>query len=126
MPTVLVIDDDTDFRRLLQLWLGVNGYDVAEAPNGMEALRVMSKVKPCLILLDLMMPVLDGRGFRTQQLRDPRFASIPVLCISAAHEAEQAAAELGASGCIMKPVEMDAVLDLVREYCGPADIDGTS
>lgn len=119
IPTILVVDDDADFRRLLQLWLTANGFDVTEASNGMEALRVMSRSKPSLILLDLMMPVLDGRGFRTQQLRNPEFANIPVLCISAAHEAEQTAQEIGAAGCIMKPIEMDSLIDSIRAFCAP-------
>lgn len=121
MPTVLVVDDDADFRRLLKLWLNANGYDVSEAPNGLEALRVMSRSKPCLILLDLMMPVLDGRGFRAQQLRNPQLAGIPVLCVSAAHEAENVARELGTAGCITKPIEMDSLVDRVRKFCGPPE-----
>ncbi len=77
-----------------------------------ERLRTMPP--PSLILLDLMMPVMDGEQFRAQQLRDPTLASIPVVVVSAHASAEERAARLGAAGCVKKPFEIEDLLEQVR------------
>jgi CheY-like chemotaxis protein len=117
---VLVVDDDADARAMITLALSLEGYRTATASNGAEALDVAREVRPCLVLLDLMMPVMDGSQFRKQQCQDPSIARIPVICVSAAHDAPSTARAMGASGCLAKPVDLDRLVDEVRAVCGPA------
>jgi CheY-like chemotaxis protein len=71
--SVLVVDDDPDIRELLRVALTAEGYDVAGVPNGREALHhLRSHAATCIILLDLILPVMDGLQFRTAQRHDPR------------------------------------------------------
>ena len=117
MPTVLVVDDDPDICTMLEVYLTLEGFDVLTACNGREALRQLHDHDPALILLDLMMPVMDGVEFRRRQQLDPRLNAIPVLCMSARYDARQTAAELGLAGCLLKPVELDVVIATVRDFC---------
>src|SRR5881392_3915466 len=82
---VLVVEDDEDIRDSLVEFLGDEGYEARGAGNGREALSLLAAIAPppCLIILDLMMPVMDGRTFREEQLRRPDVADIPVIVISA-------------------------------------------
>src|SRR5262249_1755713 len=81
---VLVVDDDSDIRGALCELLEDEGYRVVAASNGEEALVYLnSRERPCVILLDLMMPVMDGWEFRRQQQKDPRWSQIPVVVITA-------------------------------------------
>jgi len=88
---ILVVDDDRDIRDSLVEVLGEHGYPVIGAGNGVEALEILrtSAPPPSLILLDLMMPVMDGREFRERQLENPALADIPVIVISAYNDVEQ-------------------------------------
>jgi len=117
MATVLVVDDDPDICGMLEVCLTLEGFDVLTACNGREALWQLHDHDPALILLDLMMPVMDGVEFRRRQQRDPRLHAIPVLCMSARYDARQIAAELGLAGCLLKPVELDVVIATVRGFC---------
>src|SRR6266704_1344448 len=113
--TVLVVEDDFDLRDALVPILEYEGHRVVSAANGKEALeRLRTMPPPSLILLDLMMPVMDGEQFRAQQLRDPALASIPVVVVSAHASAEERAALLGAAGCVKKPFEIEDLLEQVR------------
>ena len=113
--TVLVVEDDFDLRDALVPILEYDGHKVVSAANGQEALeRLRAMSPPSLILLDLLMPVMNGEEFRVEQLRDPRLASIPVLVLSAHAGAEECATRLGVAGCLRKPVDIDALLDEVR------------
>ena len=115
---VLVIDDDSDARTLLELALSVEGFAVRCAVNGADALRVARRWRPDVILLDLAMPVMDGYAFRAAQLLDPVLAAIPVICVSGRHDAEQAARDLQLAGCVPKPFALAELIrrvqDLVR------------
>ena len=112
---ILLIDDDPLTRESISMILAAAGYCVAVANNGADALqRLHGHWRPDLILLDLAMPVLDGRHFRLQQQQDPALASIPVLIFSGTGEAEQEAAALGAAGCLHKPVEAGMLLETIR------------
>ena len=93
---VLVVDDDRDIRDSLIELLERYGYRAAGAANGREALAVLeaSPHLPCLILLDLMMPVLDGRGFREEQRKHAAWRTIPVIVISAYSDAQAQARAL--------------------------------
>jgi CheY-like chemotaxis protein len=117
--SVLVVEDDRDARDLLIYVLEDKGYAAAGAAHGREALGWLraSERPPCLILLDLMMPVMDGWQFRREQQRDPGLCAIPVLVVSAAAGLSQEAAALGAAGCVTKPVDVDHLMNLVRRHC---------
>src|SRR2546425_5042545 len=113
--TVLVVEDDFDLRDALVPILEYEGHRVVSAANGQEALdRLHAMPPPSLILLDLMMPVMNGEEFRAVQLRDPTLASIPVVVVSAHPSAEERAARIGAAGCVKKPFEIEDLLEQVR------------
>ncbi len=117
---VLVVEDDANTREALSLVLGGAGFAVDAAANGREALDLLrGGLRPRLILLDLMMPVMDGWAFRAEQLRDPALADIPVVVCSAAHELPQRAASLQAAAVFPKPVSFDRLAEAVRPHVGP-------
>jgi DNA-binding response OmpR family regulator len=107
---VLVVDDDLDSRTLLEMALSAAGYTVVSATNGIEALAVARRFHPAVILLDLMMPIMDGYAFRAAQLGEAEIAGIPVICVSGRHDAQAAARELKTAGCVVKPFELDAIV----------------
>jgi CheY-like chemotaxis protein len=116
--TVLVVEDDLDVRDALVQVLRYEGYAVSAAANGREAIEhLRHRGCPRVILLDLMMPIMDGWQFRAEQARDPRFAEIPVIVISAGADVEQKASSLGAADYFRKPLDVDALLDAVSRYC---------
>jgi CheY-like chemotaxis protein len=113
--SVLVVEDDFDLRDALVPILEYEGHRVVSAANGREALdRLHDMTPPSLILLDLMMPVMNGQDFRAEQLRDPRLAGIPVVVVSAHPKAEEQAARMGAIGCLKKPFDVADLIELVR------------
>jgi len=115
--TIMVVEDDDDVREALMPVLEYEAYDVVGAANGREAIdRLRDAEPPSLILLDLMMPVMDGSQFRTEQLRDPLLASIPVIILSADGTVREKARALRAAAYMQKPVEVDGLLDLIRRY----------
>lgn len=85
--SVLIVDDDADIRELLAEALIDRGFEVATAANGLDALQVLRGmcVRPSVILLDLMMPIMDGYGFLEQRRCDPALASIPLAIVTAGH-----------------------------------------
>jgi len=115
---ILVVDDDRDIRDSLVELLTEHGYPAIGAGNGVEALEVLraSASPPALILLDLMMPVMDGRGFREEQLKNPAWTMIPVIVISAYNDVEQQARAL-ALDHLRKPLAMRPLMDAVRRHC---------
>src|SRR5262249_17339652 len=116
----LLVEDDYDVRDALVPILEYDGHRVSSAANGREALdQLRANPAPSLILLDLMMPVMDGIAFRTEQLRDPELASIPVVVVSADPALREKAIRLGAVGWIEKPIDIDVLLDEVRRAAQP-------
>ena len=113
-PLVLVVDDDPDCHELLHHALDYEGFDVIVARNGAEGLTAAYQYTPHVILLDLMMPVMDGYGFRRRQVEDPSLAHIPVVCISGTHNASAAAARLGAIACVEKPISFEGLFAAIR------------
>jgi CheY-like chemotaxis protein len=112
---VLIIDDDTDIREIIAEVLASEGHEVAEAADGVAALDELQRgPRPSLILLDMMMPRLDGEGFIKAMRRDPNIADIPVVILTAHPGARAMASELGAAGCLRKPVELDELLAVVE------------
>jgi CheY-like chemotaxis protein len=113
--TILVVEDDFDIREALIQILDAEGYPVAGASNGQEALQYLrANEHPRLILLDLMMPIMDGWQFRVEQQRDPTLSSIPVVVISADASVQQKAASIDAAGFLKKPIDLDILLDTIR------------
>jgi CheY-like chemotaxis protein len=112
---ILVVDDERDIRELVRDILRFEGYTVVTASNGREALEhLRSADLPRLILLDLMMPIMNGWEFRAEQLQDRRIMSVPVVVLSGDGSALDQARSLGTSDYIMKPVQLDQLLALVR------------
>lgn len=116
---ILVIDDETSIRDVLIEVLEEEGYGVVTAANGLEAISVLrhSSEPPCVILLDLMMPVMTGWEFRKEQQQDPALATIPVVLLSATQNIKKEASALGAAAHIPKPIDFDALLATVKRYC---------
>ena len=113
--SVLIVEDERDIRETLKQVLELEGYNAITASNGKEAIEMLATIpRPCLILLDLMMPVMDGWQFLEAQREDIILATIPVVIVSAAGEKAKSA---GASAFIKKPVELDCLLSLVKQYC---------
>ena len=115
---VLIVDDEPALRETLAEILSDEGYQVSTAQNGMEALlRLERDPLPCVILLDLMMPVMDGWSFRARQARLPRLAGVPVCVFSAADDLGREAESLSASGFLPKPVSVPELLNTLKRYC---------
>lgn len=118
MGEILLIEDDDDIRQDLAELLREEGFEVKTALHGAEALRWMREgARPRLILLDLMMPIMDGWQFRQEQLRDPQLSAVPVLLLSGAGEVAQHAADLQAAGYITKPIRFERLLGAIAA-CG--------
>jgi CheY-like chemotaxis protein len=115
--SVLVVDDDPDIREVMQTILELHGYEVLVAADGAEALHQLQEgARPSLILLDLMMPGMNGLEFRAAQLLDPALATLPVVALTGA---ATAAAEAEAEGLrvIFKPITMEDLLAEVDRQC---------
>jgi len=118
MPTVLVIEDDPDMRELERTALQCSGYDVMLAQNGREGLETLQQRRPCVILLDLMMPVMDGLSFLKERQSQHLATDVPVVCVTAGgHEMMDDARRLGAAACLAKPTDFDDLCDVVGRYC---------
>jgi CheY-like chemotaxis protein len=118
---ILVVDDDRDIRDSLVELLVEHGYPAIGAGNGVEALEILrtSESPPSLILLDLMMPVMDGREFRERQVENPAWSAIPVIVISAYSDVDRQARAL-ALDHLRKPLAMRPLMDAVRRHCAAA------
>jgi CheY-like chemotaxis protein len=113
--SVLVVDDDPAVRELLLVALTGEGYDVATVGNGREALHhLRSHAETCVIIMELVLPVMDGRAFRIVQLRDRSLAWIPVVMMSAASDADRRAQDLGARFSVRKPLNLDDMRHALR------------
>lgn len=116
MRSVLVVEDDRDIRETMGLVLESEGYKVFTAAHGREALRLLrGGLRPHVILLDLMMPVMNGWELREQMLGDPALADIPTIVITGDSRAPQQTAALKAAACIVKPFEISDMLAVVAE-----------
>lgn len=117
LSTVLVVEDEPAIREYIAFVLDDAGYAQAWAANGQEALAYLrSHPAPVLILLDLMMPIMDGRTFRAEQQRDPALAGIPVVMLTASTNGDTSARELGVAGYISKPMLPDQIVATVARY----------
>jgi CheY-like chemotaxis protein len=113
---VFIVEDDVDTREMLGRFLELEGYQVESAPNGKAALEQLDAGAPaCVILLDLMMPVMDGWQFRREQAQHAALADIPVIVVSAA--GEERIRKIEADAYLSKPVDLDELLAQVVHYC---------
>jgi CheY-like chemotaxis protein len=116
--TVVVVDDDPDLLQALAELLEAHGYTVETAANGEEALTKLATLEsPCLVLLDLMMPVMNGWEFCERQKADHRLAKVPVVLISADEELASHARALRATAFLPKPIDVGRLLDMVGQHC---------
>lgn len=115
--TVLIVDDDAAIRQVLTIILKDEGYPVATAANGLDALEYLrTGPKPGLIVLDLKMPIMNGTEFRAEQLRDPDLAPIPVAVISA-HVTKEVNDQIPAEIFLPKPLDFGRLVETVAHYC---------
>jgi DNA-binding response OmpR family regulator len=117
LAPILIVEDDDDSRVIIASLLSWAGYPIVAARNGEEGLRKARREHPCLILLDLAMPIMDGPAFRSKQLADPDIADIPVLCISGIPEAAETSRKLDAIACIQKPIRSEELIATVEAHC---------
>jgi CheY-like chemotaxis protein len=116
---ILIVEDDADLREMMAQLLTLEGFRAATATNGQDALNYLKHgQQPDLILLDLMMPVMDGWEFRKRQTADPAIARVPVVVLSAVDPTRST--DLDAAAILKKPLDFDRLLDLVRLYCREA------
>jgi DNA-binding response OmpR family regulator len=113
---ILVVDDDPELRRMLTFALADEGYDVRGVPNGRAALELLEGWLPNVIVLDLMMPDLDGWAFRTEQLATPAVADVPVIVLTAARDVQ--AQVLGSVAIVLKPFNLEQLLETVTDVVG--------
>lgn len=120
---VLVVEDNDDTREMVEMFLEANGYAVRTATDGLDALERIEHDAPCLILLDVMMPVMDGRAFayRLHAHPDPKIAQIPIVLLTAVPEARAVQRQIGALDVIEKPVSFDRITKIVERVCGAAE-----
>ena len=118
---ILVVDDDEGMRLPLCRVLESDGHRTVGVANGREALQMLRDgLDPCIIIMDLMMPEMDGFAFRTAQLASPRLADIPTIVLTASALTVGSNA-LHATAVVTKPVTVGRVLALVDAYCTPRD-----
>jgi CheY-like chemotaxis protein len=119
-PTVLVVDDDADIRQALREVLEEEGYTILEASHGREALDLLRNAgtKPNLLLLDLMMPTMDGWQLRSRLREDPSLAAIPIVIMTAHAGVLRAVTNVEPPTPVLsKPLDLDRLLELVAGYC---------
>lgn len=122
---IFVIEDEQDIRDSLAEAIESEGYCTLTAPNGREAMELFSSDAspfgplPDLILLDLMMPKMNGAKFLEYRKNNARLANIPVILMSADNETEKKATLLGADGHLKKPLELDDLFSTIAKHCKP-------
>lgn len=120
-PSVLVVDDDEDIRDVLSVLLETEGFHVDTARDGLEALeQLKSGPPPAVVLLDMMMPRMDGESLVREMKRDPTVAAVPIVIMSGHSAVREKAESLAADDCLVKPVEVDELLRVVRRFTAPA------
>ena len=117
--TVLIVEDDPDIRNAIVEVLSDGNYRALEASNGADALDELRAATPppCVILLDVMMPVMDGKEFRSLQRGDESLNGIPVVVLSAHADATSYAEQMQAAGFLKKPVDLSTLLQTVEQFC---------
>lgn len=115
---ILLVEDDEDMRESLRLILERRGFEVQTAAHGQEALACIDRARPpCLILLDLMMPVMDGWAVCAHLRADPDLARVPVVLLSGVADLGRESADLHATDYLTKPLDLARLHRIVSEYC---------
>ena len=116
MANILVVEDNDDVREMMAVTLELEGHEVATAANGRDALnQLRAGGRPCVILLDLMMPVMNGWEFSQAIERDPILKAVPIVIVSAA--TTELIHRTAAAAYLPKPLDMDELLDVVGGLC---------
>lgn len=113
---ILVVDDDPDVAEALQDALDDEGYTVAVATNGQAALAYLANQDAALVILDWMMPVLDGAGFLAAVGENPTLAELPIVLLSADASAGKKAQGHPLAGALAKPVKLDLLFTYIERY----------
>jgi CheY-like chemotaxis protein len=113
---VLVVEDEPYLCDLIADVLEAEGHTTRKASNGLDGLEMLSDRKPQLVLLDLMMPVMDGWEFMSEMRANPAWRDIPVVIITAVYDVTKTEAIVGAAAVITKPFDIDQLSDVVRRY----------
>jgi CheY-like chemotaxis protein len=112
---ILVVEDNADVRDMMAVTLELEGHRVVTASNGREALYLLHHgVEPCMILLDLMMPVMNGWEFQEAVEREPELRDIPIVVVSATGPEMN---PTHAAAVLPKPIDVDRLLDVVEDLC---------
>jgi len=117
---VVLIDDDPDLRKLVKLALEFTaGWEVTAAPDGVEGIEAVRRVKPDVAVVDYMMPGMDGYEVCQRLKSDPDTADVPLVFLTARKELDEAKVqEVGAAGVVVKPFDPEHLADQLRELCG--------
>ncbi|MGE3857131.1 MAG: response regulator [Dehalococcoidia bacterium] len=122
MARVLVVEDDGVIRMVLADSLTDEGHEVRSGAHGQEGLEILRSWQPDLILLDLTMPVLGGRGFReAQRALPPPLCDVPVLLLTGVNDALHVTEDLGANGLLRKPFDLEELTGMVAAFIGPGE-----
>jgi CheY-like chemotaxis protein len=123
-PSILVVEDDQDMRQILMQLLDFQGWPAHAVSDGVQALEALQRYRPSLILLDLAMPRMNGEEFRTAQRRlgDRRLANVPIVVVSAVHDAPDYKERLEAAEVFVKPFDADRLLHAVERYVRPTSL----
>ena len=113
LPTILIVDDDASIRKMLVEVLSLEGYPTETADNGRQALEILAKSGPRLVLLDLLMPEVDGRGVINQLSEDPRERKRHRIILVSAWVNLEAARDLEADGTLAKPFNVNQLLNVI-------------
>jgi CheY-like chemotaxis protein len=115
---VMIIEDDRDIRDSLVEVLEDQDYRPIGVANGKEAIdRLLGGARPCVILLDLMMPVMDGREFRARLLGEPQLGDIPIVVLTANADPSLATQGMAVAGCLTKPIQLTELFELIDRLC---------
>lgn len=116
VQTVLIVDDDQEFRAALEEFVRSEGFQVETATSGMDALdKLRWGLRPCVVLLDLQMAVMTGWDFRAEQARDPSLAAIPVVAMTAGYWKERDLGDYAAR--ISKPIDETELKTILAKHC---------
>jgi CheY-like chemotaxis protein len=115
---VLIVDDDPSIRDVVGDFLELLGCTIDTAANGQEALEQVAAVPPDLVLLDYMMPIMDGKAFGLQVRTQPRHAGLPIVLMSASPDSDAVCEAIGARACLRKPFDIDELAEIVHRVTG--------
>ena len=119
LSPILIVDDDADIRAALQHVLESAGYSTIQAADGREALTTARRQPPGLVLLDLMMPVMDGFSFMEACHHEQLCDDVPIVVISAVHDALERISAVPVHACIAKPFDLDDLVRTVGQFASP-------